>query len=197
MRPRSRRGRRPPPPPSGRDRLGRSGLLERDFVTALQALAIRPRGLRLPLLHAQVPALRARHGDRPVPGREIAVGIPQAPEEVAAFAGALLRQVAHAALRALHAERDGAGMLAGRIAGAGEELAVAAGLDHHGRAALLADLVGRPIGDLVPLERPGERALFGVADAGDERPEPAALHDQLAAARRAPLLVEAREVVHV
>src|SRR3569832_2374555 len=47
-----------------------------------------------------------------------------------------------AALGAGHAERDGASVLARGVAGAGEELAEAAGLDDHGLAALVAGDVG-------------------------------------------------------
>src|SRR6266498_6119844 len=95
-------------------------------------------------------------------------------------------------LRALHAQRHGPRVLARGELRAGEELAVAPRLDHHRRAALLADLVGGPVGHLVASQRPRETTLVGVADADDERAEPPAPHHEGAAARRAFLLVQAR-----
>src|SRR5205823_7789444 len=133
---------------------------------------------------------------RPVPRRVVALGIAQAPEEVAPLLGAALRQIAHAALRALHADRHGTRVLARREARAGEELAVAAGLDNHRRPAFLTDLVGRLVRHPVAPQRPREAAL-GVAGARDERPEAPALHHQAAAARRTLLLVQLRQVVHL
>src|SRR5207244_6108167 len=88
--------------------------------------------------HPDESAARAGDRDRAVPRRIIALGVAQAPEEVAALPGAALRQVAHAALRALHAERHGPGVLAGGEPRAGEKLPVAPGLDDHGSTALLA-----------------------------------------------------------
>src|SRR2546429_1120439 len=146
--------------------------------------------------HAEEAAARAGDRDRPVPRRVVALGIAQASEEVAPLLGAALRQIAHAALRALHAERHGTRVLAGGEARAREELAVATGLDDHGRAAFLADLVGRLVRHLVASQRPREPAL-GVARARDERPEAPALHHEAAVARRALLLGQLRQVVHL
>src|SRR5947207_1647352 len=161
------------------------------------ALARDPLGLGLLLLHPDEPAARAGDRDRAVPGRVVALRVAQAPEEVSSLPGAALREVAHSALRAFHAQRHGPRVLARGELGAGEELAVAPRLDHHRRAALLADLVGGPVGHLVAPQRPREAALVGVAGARDERAEPPAPHHQAAAARRAFLLGQAREVVHV
>src|SRR5438445_653462 len=99
--------------------------------------------------------------------------------------------------RPASAQRHGPRVLARGELGASEELAVAPRLDHHGRAALLADLVGGPVGHLVPPQRPREAALVGVAGAGDEGTEPPAPHHQAAPARGALLLVQVGEVVHV
>src|SRR4029077_13042666 len=175
----------------------------------LEALARDPFGLGLLLLHPDEPTARAGDRDRAVPRGVIALRVAQAAKEVAPLPGAALRQVAHTALGALHAQRHGPGVLARGELGAGEELAVAprlgAGedlavarrLDDHRRTALLADLVGGPVGHFVAPQRPGEAALVGVAGAGDERAEPPAPHHQTAAARRALLLVQAGQVVHV
>src|SRR5207237_738350 len=191
------RARLPRPQPSARHRLRRRRLLDRDFVSALEALARDPLGLGLLLLHPDEPAARAGDRDRAVPGRVVALRVAQAPEEVSSLPGAALREVAHSALRAFHAQRHGPRMLARGELGAGEELAVAPRLDHHRRAALLADLVAGPVGHLVAPQRPREAALVGVAGARDERAEPPAPHHQAAAARRAFLLVQARAAVHV
>ena len=71
-----------------------------------------------PLLHRfSTPdplALRAGLGHRPVPGGEIARGIAHAAPERLAALGAPLGQVTDVALRALHAQRNGARALAGR-----------------------------------------------------------------------------------
>src|SRR4029077_21189411 len=163
----------------------------------LEALARDPFGLGLLLLHPDEPTARAGDRDRAVPRRVIALRVAQAAEEVAPLPGAALRQVAHTALGALHAQRHGPGVLARGELGAGEELAVAPRLDHHRRAALLADLVGGPVWHFVAPQRPGEAALVRGAGAGGERGEPPAPHHQTAAARRALLLVQAGQVVHV
>src|SRR2546430_16682156 len=81
------------------------------FRSALEALARRSRGLGLLLFHADEATARAGDRDRAVPRRVVAVRIAQAPEEVASLAGAPLGQVAHTALRTLHAERHGARVL--------------------------------------------------------------------------------------
>src|SRR5881398_535654 len=198
-RPRCPRVRHPPPLPSrsARHRLRRRRLLDRDFVSALEALARDPFGLGLLLFHPDEPAARAGDRDRAVPRGVVALRVAQAPEEVPSLPRAALRQVAHAALRALHPQRHGSRVLARGEPGAGEELAVAPRLDHHRRAALLADLIGGLVRHLVAPQRPREPALVGVAGAGDERAETPAPHHQTAAARRALLLGQAREVVHV
>src|SRR5256886_1886197 len=144
-------GRRTPPPlpsRSTRHRLRRRRLLGRDFVSALEALARDPFGLGLLLFHPDEPAARAGDRDRAVPRGVVALRVAQAPEEVPSLSGAALRQVTHTALRALHAQRHGPRVLARGELGASEELAVAPRLDHHGRAALLADLVGGPVGQI-------------------------------------------------
>src|SRR5947199_280669 len=75
-----------------------SGLRERHFVRALQALPVRPHRLGLPLLHPHEPAVRAGHGDRAIPDGIVTLGIAQAPEEAASLARAPLGQIALAAL---------------------------------------------------------------------------------------------------
>src|SRR5207245_9227605 len=82
---------------------------------------------------------------RPVPGGEVAGRIPDAAPERLATLGAPLGKVAVDALGTLDAERDGAGALAGRVRGAGQELPEPAGLDDHRRAAQVALLVGRAV----------------------------------------------------
>src|SRR2546422_614018 len=198
-RPRCPRARRPPPLPSrsARHRLRRRRLLDRDFVSALEALARDPFGLGLLLFHPDEPAARAGDRDRAGPRGVVALRVAQAPEEVPSLSGAALRQVTHTALRALHAQRHGPRVLARGELGASEDPAVAPRLDHHGRAALLADLVGGPVGHLAPPQRPREAALVGVAGAGDEGTEPPAAHHQAAPARGALFLVQVGEVVHV
>src|SRR5207247_10159348 len=111
------------------------------------------------LLPPHDPAGRTRHRHRPVPDRVVTVRVPQAPEEVASLPGTALGEIAAAALRTLHAERHGAGVLALRVASAREELPVAPGLDHHRRAAFLALLVRRPVGPVVLLERRAEAVV--------------------------------------
>src|SRR5256886_11453728 len=166
------------------------------FRSALEALARRSRGLGLLLFHPDEAAARAGDRDRAVPRRVVAVRIPQAPEEVASLAGAALGQLAHPTLRALDPERHGAGVLALGVPGAGEELAVAPRLDDHRRPAFLALLLRRPVGHLVLGERPAEAAL-GILGARDARTEAAALHDERAAATRACLFGQPRQVVHI
>src|SRR4029077_20072364 len=92
---------------SARHRLRGRRLLDRDFVSALEALARDPFGLGLLFLHPEEPTARAGDRDRAVPRRVIALRVTQAAEEVAPLSGTALRQVAHTALGALHAQRHG------------------------------------------------------------------------------------------
>src|SRR5438046_1246024 len=92
-------------------------------------------------------ARRARLQDRARPRHELAVGVLAAGVERLAPAAPALHELALAAgFRARDAEGDGLGGLAFRIARAGDELAEAAVLDHHGLTAggtaLLRGLVG-------------------------------------------------------
>src|SRR5206468_12032473 len=121
---------------SGRVRLRWPGRLHADFVSALQALALRPHRLGLLLFHAHEAALGTGHHDRPVPHREVTVGVASAPEEVASFAGAAFGDVALAALGALDAERHGPRVGALGLARSRQELPEAARLYNHRRAYL-------------------------------------------------------------
>src|SRR2546428_2108552 len=168
-------------------------------MPALETLARRfSRRLGLDLFHPYEPAARTGDGDRFIPGRIIALRIPQATVERPAALGAALGEIAHAALGALDAERHRLGVLALGIARARQEFAEASRLDHHGRPALFADLVGRPIGDLVLLDRPRVVALLRrVARTRDVRPEAAALHLEGSAAFGTLLGVESGQIVHL
>src|SRR2546425_5845983 len=164
-------------------RLG-GGVLHDHGVPAFETLACRfSRRLGLDLFHPHEPTAGTRDGDRFIPVRIIAVRVPQATVKRPATLGAAFGEIAHAALRALDAERHRLGVLALGIARAREEFAEASRLDHHGRSALLAYLVGGPIGDLVLLDRPRVVALLrGEARTRAVRPEPAALHLEWSAA---------------
>src|SRR6187402_1777539 len=97
--------------------------------------------------HERALANRARDRDRLLPGLEVAAGRGRvAGAAVERLGTALLR--AHlddvaTALGARHAERHRARRLAGRVVAARQELAVAAALDDHLLAALLAVVVGQ------------------------------------------------------
>src|SRR5512145_3122449 len=123
------------------------------LVSALLADA-RARDLappRVPLRQEWRGALRTGLVDRPGPEGELAVRIVAAREERLAAARAPLDQLPAAArLGARDAERDGLGRLALRVAGAGDELAEPAMLDHHRLLAGRARLVGRLVGRLLP-----------------------------------------------
>src|SRR5579883_648368 len=136
-------------------------------------------------------ALGAGHGDRPIPGDELAVGVAAAAEEDLPPARDALEHLPRAAAEAGDArrlrlvQRLHVGALG--IPRAAEELAEAAEADLHGPAALLAPLVG----DLGRhrLDRAvwgaGEvlRVLAGrVAAAGEELASPSPLDHQLLAA---------------
>src|SRR6266508_936334 len=154
------------------------GLFHGHRVPALETLARRfSRRLGPDLFHPHEAAARTGDGNRFIPGRIIAVWIPQATVERPSLLRPPFREITEAALGALDAERDGLRVLALGISRAGQEFAEASGLDHHGCAALFTDLVGGPIGDLVLLDRPRVVALLRcVAHAGDVRPKAAALH---------------------
>src|SRR6266446_5017807 len=168
-------------------------------MPALETLARRfSRRLGLDLFHAHEPAAGTRDGDRLIPGRIIAVRIAQATVERPAALGAAFREIAHTAFRTLDAERHRLRVFALGIRRARQKLAEASRLDHHRCAALLADLVGGPIGDLVLLDRPRVVALLRrVARTRDVRPEAAALHLEWRAALGAFLGIESREIVHL
>src|SRR5262245_38894997 len=167
---RSRRARRPRRSPSRQRHLLR--LDGDDAVPALEA------GLRLTLgladfpLQPDPPAAGALLGHRPIPGREVAVRVPNAaPERFAPF-GASFCQLTLQALGTLDPKRDRAAPLALGIARTGEKFAEPAGPDHHRSAAKLAFLVRRPIGDLVLLERLSVVAGLFVVDASEIGSEP-------------------------
>ena len=84
--------------------------------------------------------------------------------------------------------RDGAGALARRVGGAGEELAEPPGLDHHGRAAEVALLVGGPVRGPRLLQRLHVVAGVLVLDAGQVGPEAPGLELDRRAALGAALL---------
>src|SRR5205823_1439526 len=126
-------------------------------------------------------ALRAGAGDGAVVQREVALRIARAGVEDAA-SRAPLEQLAFAALRALHAGGLGRGGLAAAdlanvaavgVAGAGVERAVAAALEHHLLAAVLARSL-RLCRDVEQARVLGVLAL-GIAGAGVELPEARAL----------------------
>src|SRR5882672_7709608 len=168
-------------------------------MPALETLARRfSRRLGLDLFHPHESAAGTGDRDRLIPGRIIAVRIAQATVERPAALGAAFREIADAALRALDAERHRLRVFALGIGRARQELAEASRLDHHRCAALFADLVGGPIGDLVLLDRPRVVALLRrVARTRDVRPEAAALHLERRAALGALLGIQSRQVVHL
>src|SRR5215470_1013893 len=89
------------------------------------------------------PARGARLQDGTRPRHELAVGVLGARVECLAAPAPPLHELAVAAgLRARDAERDGLGRLALGIPRAGDELAEASVLDHHGLAARGAALLG-------------------------------------------------------
>src|SRR2546426_5436057 len=167
-------------------------------MPALEALARRfSRRLGLDLFHSHEPAAGTGDGDRLIPRRIIAVRIAQATVERSAALGAALREIPHAAFRTRDAERHRLRVFALGIRRARQKLAEASRLDHHRCAALLADLVGGPIGDLVLLDRPRVVALLRcIARARDVRSEATALHLEGSAALWALLGVQTREIVH-
>src|SRR5437762_1834478 len=168
-------------------------------MRALETLACRfSRRLGLDLFHPDEAAVRTRDHDRLIPRGIIAIRVAQATVEGAPALGATLGEVADATLGALDAERDGLRVLALGVAGAGQEFAEAARLDDHGRAAFLADLVGRAIRHLVLLDGPRVVALLGrVAQARNVGAEAAALHLERRAALRALLGCHTRQIVHL
>src|SRR3954469_16955673 len=137
-------------------------------------------------------AVGALFGDRTIPEREVAVGIVGAAEEHLAAARLALDDVA-AVLRAEHAGRLLLDVLAGRIAAARGELAETSLLDHQVRLALRAllveDLVRLGRGDpLLGRDDLPRRLALGIAGAGEELAEAAALHRHRLAAVLAVLL---------
>src|SRR6185295_6624120 len=124
----------------------------------------------------------------------ITIGVIGAAKEGPPPLGPPLGQVAIAAARAFHAQRNRARVLALRVLGAGEELPVTAGLDDHRRAAGLADLVRGPVRYLVALERLGI-AAGRVVHAGDEWSETPAPHLQLTTILGTALLFQVTHVM--
>src|SRR5215475_3633101 len=121
-------------------------------VSALSAHALaRPlAALGQALRHERSPALRARLRHRARPGDELAVGIPVAGVEgLPALATPFHELAAAARLGARDTQGDGLGGLALGIPRAGDELAEAAMLDHHGLAARRAGLIGHLVGGLL------------------------------------------------
>ena len=137
-------------------------------------------------------AVRALLRHRPVPEREVAVRIVGAAEEHAAAARLALDDVA-AVFRAEDAGRLLLHVLAGRIVAARRELAEPALLEHEVRLALRALLVedlirlggGQPLLGRDDLPR---RLALGIAGAGEELAEAAALERHRLAAVLARLL---------
>src|SRR5215217_8758061 len=108
-------------------------------------------------LDHQAAARRAGRRERAIPEGEVAGGVAiAAVEDPPALARPLDDDLVLAALRAGDAGPlgDVLGALALREAGAGQELAEAAELDHHRPPAEVADLVARLVGDLDPPDRP-------------------------------------------
>ncbi len=91
----------------------------------------------------------ARFWQGPLPGGEIAFRVVSTAVEGAALASLAHDQVA-ATFRTLHPDllKIRLGVSALREVTAGDELAIAAPFDHHGRAALLAKLARGLVGDL-------------------------------------------------
>src|SRR5687768_8376389 len=96
-------------------------------------------------LHVGRAALQAGLIDRFIPGREVAVGVPLAPEEGAPLLRSLLDDLALAALGARHADprQERSRVPALREPRARQELAVPPQPDHHRPPALLAGLARR------------------------------------------------------
>src|SRR5438105_2525369 len=130
-------------------------------------------------------ALRARTGDRFVPGGELAVRVVHAAVERLAETRLSFGEAA-AAVGADHAfQRDRARRLAGRIVAAGEEPAEPAALVDHRLATGRARLVGRNVLDdpdlAVLLDEILGVLAVGIAGAGEEPSHPAPLDHHRAA----------------
>src|SRR6266508_3481061 len=136
------------------------GLFHGHRVPALETLARRfSRRLGPDLFHPHEAAARTGDGNRFIPGRIIAVWIPQATVERPSLLRPPFREITEAALGALDAERDGLRVLALGIAHAGDVRPKAAALHFEWRATLGAFLcvqsrqVVHLVDDLVDVDR--------------------------------------------
>src|SRR3972149_2554946 len=125
------------------------------------------------------PALRAGLGDGPVPQGKGAGRVGAAAVEGPPPLGPLLGEW-RPALGTVHADGKRLDGLALRVGGAGEEPAVPAGPDHHGRPALLAGLLRRLRGGRggpLPPVHSDHRPALRIAGAGEEVAVPPLLQD--------------------
>src|SRR5271155_1106782 len=124
-----------------------------------------------------MPAIRTFLGNGLGGGCELTLGIISASVECVALAGAFFDQFALFAFRALHADEILLHIFAFGISAARSELAITAVPQYQVALAQRASLIERNVGHFLALIEPPRRLAIGIAGAGHELAEAAALQD--------------------